>query len=74
VYQTPNGTKYWCPDVSIELKPVVGKIYNSWDDVYQMYESYAEKSGFSIRSSACKKWKGEITHRVSLIIFMSSML
>jgi hypothetical protein len=64
VYQTPNGTRYWCPEVKLEKKPVVGKIYNSWDAVYQMYESYGELSGFGIRSTACKKWKGEITHRV----------
>ncbi|KAD2393198.1 hypothetical protein E3N88_40175 [Mikania micrantha] len=44
--------------------PVVGKIYLSWDEIYKMYETYGEISGFGIRVSGYKKWKGEITHRV----------
>ncbi|KAD3066610.1 hypothetical protein E3N88_34490 [Mikania micrantha] len=64
VYQTPNGSRYWCPDVSSHFKPVVGKIYLTWDEVYKMYETYGEMSGFQIRVAGYKKWKGEITHRV----------
>ncbi|KAC9372037.1 hypothetical protein E3N88_45944 [Mikania micrantha] len=61
---TPNGSRFWCPDVSSQFKPVVGKIYLYWDEVYKMYETYGEMSGFGIRVSGYKKWKGEITHRV----------
>ncbi|KAD4179767.1 hypothetical protein E3N88_28358 [Mikania micrantha] len=64
IYQTPNGTRFWCPDVISDQKPMVGKIYDSWDEVYKMYETYAELSGFGIRISGCKKWKGQITHRI----------
>ncbi|KAD6454226.1 hypothetical protein E3N88_08932 [Mikania micrantha] len=49
VYQTPNGSLYWCPDVSSQFKPVVGKIFLSWDEVYKMHETYGEMSGFGIR-------------------------
>ncbi|KAD2394131.1 hypothetical protein E3N88_41108 [Mikania micrantha] len=65
IYQTPNGTRFWCPDVTSDQKPMVGNIYDSWDQVYKMYETYAEFSGFGIRISGCKKWKGQITHRVT---------
>ncbi|KAD6119112.1 hypothetical protein E3N88_10383 [Mikania micrantha] len=64
VYQTPNGSRYMCPDVSSQFKPVVGKIFLSWDEVYNMYETCGEMSGFQIRVGGYKKWKGEITHRV----------
>ncbi|KAL8218067.1 hypothetical protein R6Q57_021440, partial [Mikania cordata] len=49
VYQTPNGSRYWCPNVSSQFKPVVGKIFLSWDEVYKMYETYGEMAGFQIR-------------------------
>ncbi|KAD5507748.1 hypothetical protein E3N88_15451 [Mikania micrantha] len=49
VYETPNGGCYWCLDVSSQLKPTVGKIYLSWDEVYKMHETYGEMSGFGIR-------------------------
>ncbi|KAD7117282.1 hypothetical protein E3N88_04550 [Mikania micrantha] len=63
VYQTPNGSRYWCPDVSSRFKPEVGKIFLSWDEVYKMYKTYGEMSGFGIHVGGYKKWKGEITHR-----------
>ncbi|KAI3815030.1 hypothetical protein L1987_14682 [Smallanthus sonchifolius] len=68
IYQTPNGTKYWYPEVKAEHKPLVGKIYSSWDEIYMMYETYAEMSGFGIRVSGYKRWKGEITHKVLVCI------
>ncbi|KAD7117304.1 hypothetical protein E3N88_04572 [Mikania micrantha] len=64
VYQTPNGSRYWSPNVSSQFKPIVGNIFLSWDEVYKMYETYGEMSGFQIRVAGYKKWKGEITHRV----------
>ncbi|KAD4888981.1 hypothetical protein E3N88_21054 [Mikania micrantha] len=64
VYQSPNGSRFWCPDVKPDKKPIVGMIYNSWDECYRMYETYEQLSGFGIRISGCKKWKGEITHKV----------
>ncbi|KAD6796031.1 hypothetical protein E3N88_06927 [Mikania micrantha] len=63
VYQTPSGSLYLCPDVSSQFKLVVGKIYLSWVEVYKMYETYGEMSGFGIRVNGYKKWKGEIMHR-----------
>ncbi|KAD6795856.1 hypothetical protein E3N88_06752 [Mikania micrantha] len=55
--------KYLGTDMK-EHKPQVGMVYSTWDEVVSMYEAYSELSGFGVRSGACKKWKGEITHRV----------
>ncbi|KAI3825520.1 hypothetical protein L1987_07010 [Smallanthus sonchifolius] len=29
LFDTPNGTRYWCLHVSTDQKPIVGKIYNT---------------------------------------------
>ncbi|KAI3825568.1 hypothetical protein L1987_07059 [Smallanthus sonchifolius] len=63
VYRSPNGTKYWTHDVCIEDKPVLGMIFDKWEDVVTMYESYAKKAGFSTHLGAMKKLNDVITHR-----------
>ncbi|KAL8200298.1 hypothetical protein R6Q57_011637 [Mikania cordata] len=39
-------------------------VYSTWDEVLSIYEAYGKLSGFGVRSTVYKKWKGEITHRV----------
>ncbi|KAJ0621855.1 putative transcription factor FAR family [Helianthus annuus] len=63
VHHTPNGTRMWCPNVPIVLKPVVGSVYETWKDVFTMYKDYAVYSGFSIRKGQTKRWKGFVTHQ-----------
>ncbi|XP_021974744.2 protein FAR1-RELATED SEQUENCE 5-like [Helianthus annuus] len=58
VHHTPNGTRMWCPNVPIVLKPVVGSVYETWKDVFSMYKDYAVYSGFSIHKGQTKRWKG----------------
>ncbi|XP_076908343.1 protein FAR1-RELATED SEQUENCE 5-like [Bidens hawaiensis] len=67
VYQSPNGTTYWIPHVSLEYKPVPGTFYDKWEDVVTMYEAYAEKAGFETRLGTTKYNKeGILTHRYIL--------
>ncbi|XP_022042174.1 protein FAR1-RELATED SEQUENCE 5-like [Helianthus annuus] len=63
VHHTPNGTRMWCPNVPIVLKPVVGSVYETWNNVFSMYKDYAVYSGFSIRKGQTKRWKGFVTHQ-----------
>ncbi|KAK1406396.1 hypothetical protein QVD17_41693 [Tagetes erecta] len=66
VFLSTNGTTYWKPDVSAENIPVLGMIFDKWDDVVNMYKSYAVQSGFSPRLSTLKVVKGFTTHRYIL--------
>ncbi|KAD4586176.1 hypothetical protein E3N88_23777 [Mikania micrantha] len=63
VFESPNGTRYWKPDVISDEKPTVGMVFQTWDDAYNFYNSYVELSGFSTRIGPSKKWNGDITHR-----------
>ncbi|KAK9061933.1 hypothetical protein SSX86_019117 [Deinandra increscens subsp. villosa] len=64
LYQSPNGSKYWAPQVSPCFKPVVGTLFNDYEEVENMFTAYAEQSGFSARVTAYKKVKDVITHKV----------
>ncbi|GJU02601.1 FAR1-related sequence 5-like protein [Tanacetum coccineum] len=55
---TPNGHKYWFPDVPVEEKPTEGDVFDNFDEAYNMYLEYAEKARFSIRKSTTKRKKG----------------
>ncbi|KAD2805190.1 hypothetical protein E3N88_38567 [Mikania micrantha] len=44
VFESPNGTRYWKPDVISDEKPTVGMVFQTWDDAYNFYNSYAELS------------------------------
>ncbi|GKB29280.1 hypothetical protein Tco_0868681, partial [Tanacetum coccineum] len=63
---TPNGHKYWVPNVHVDEKPKIVTVFNTFDDAYDMYKEYAIKARFSIRKSGLKRKKGEITHRYVL--------
>nr|GFC44883.1 protein FAR1-related sequence 5-like [Tanacetum cinerariifolium] len=63
---TPNGHKYWFPDVPVEEKPTEGDVFDNFDEAYNMYLEYAKKARFSIRKSTTKRKKGEITHKYIL--------
>ncbi|KAJ0764400.1 hypothetical protein HanPI659440_Chr08g0291751 [Helianthus annuus] len=43
VHYTPNGTRMWCPNIPIVLKPVVGCVYETWKDVLSMYKDYDQE-------------------------------
>ncbi|XP_076934432.1 protein FAR1-RELATED SEQUENCE 5-like [Bidens hawaiensis] len=58
VYHTPNGTTYWKPNVPDEFVPVKYMEFETWNDAVNMYNTYADKSGFSIRLSTIKRVKG----------------
>ncbi|GKA89263.1 FAR1-related sequence 5-like protein [Tanacetum coccineum] len=60
---TPNGHKYWVPNVPVDEKPKIDTVFNTFDDAYDMYKEYVVKARFSIRKSGLKRKKGEITHR-----------
>ncbi|KAI3745376.1 hypothetical protein L1987_58487 [Smallanthus sonchifolius] len=66
VFESPDGTRYWTPNVTTADKPAVGMVFANWFDAYNFYFYYAEKSGFSIRICPMKKWNGTITHRYLL--------
>ncbi|KAI3797951.1 hypothetical protein L1987_33216 [Smallanthus sonchifolius] len=66
VFESPDGSRYWTPNVTTADKPAVGMVFDNWFDAYNFYNSYAEKSGFSTRIGPMKKWNGTITHRYLL--------
>ncbi|XP_071726848.1 protein FAR1-RELATED SEQUENCE 5-like [Rutidosis leptorrhynchoides] len=51
---TPNGTRYYVPNVPVECKPVEGSLWNSIDEALAMYENYAKIAGFTVRKSTTK--------------------
>ncbi|XP_021986942.1 protein FAR1-RELATED SEQUENCE 5-like [Helianthus annuus] len=63
VYIITDGTKFWKPLVSPEYTPTIGMVFDTWSDVENMYKSYAERSGFSVRLGAMKKNGTVVTHR-----------
>nr|GEY06335.1 hypothetical protein [Tanacetum cinerariifolium] len=63
---TPNGHKYWFPDVPVEEKLTEGDVFDNFDEAYHMYLEYAGKARFLIRKSTTKRKKGEITHKYIL--------
>ncbi|XP_021975879.1 uncharacterized protein LOC110871425 [Helianthus annuus] len=54
VYSSPDGTKFWTPDVDIQYMPSIGSVFQHWDDAIMMYKQYASKAGFSVRISTLK--------------------
>ncbi|XP_035837194.1 protein FAR1-RELATED SEQUENCE 5-like [Helianthus annuus] len=56
-YHSPNGTRYWTPNVLEAYRPVLGTVFAKEEDAISMYQSYAEKAGFDIRLSTTKKSK-----------------
>ncbi|KAK9049193.1 hypothetical protein SSX86_031840 [Deinandra increscens subsp. villosa] len=66
VYSSPDGTIFWKPDVDPTFVPVLYSVYDTWEAVTDMYESYAAKAGFSTRLGT-HRHSGEVTkHRYIL--------
>ncbi|KAK9065017.1 hypothetical protein SSX86_016400 [Deinandra increscens subsp. villosa] len=66
VYSSPDGTIFWKPDVDPTFVPVLYSVYDSWEAVSDMYETYAAKAGFSTRLGT-HKHSGDVTkHRYIL--------
>ncbi|XP_076896789.1 protein FAR1-RELATED SEQUENCE 5-like [Bidens hawaiensis] len=66
VYELPNGQRSWIPFVLPEFKPYVGAKFRTLDEVFVMYEEYAEKAGFCTRLGTTKKRNDIITTRYIL--------
>ncbi|XP_022032688.1 protein FAR1-RELATED SEQUENCE 5-like [Helianthus annuus] len=60
---SPNGTKYWVPNVVPGCKPALFAEFDTWEDVVRMYQEYAENAGFDTRLSTIRRYNGQITHR-----------
>ncbi|XP_035838712.1 uncharacterized protein LOC118486397 [Helianthus annuus] len=52
VFDTPQGTRYWIPNVADKFIPVCGKSYPTFADVLSMYELYAFEAGFFCKKRA----------------------
>ncbi|GJY81705.1 FAR1-related sequence 5-like protein [Tanacetum coccineum] len=53
---TPNGRKYWIPDVPLEEKPTEGDVFDNFDEAYNMYLEYSQKARFkAIHGTNCYK-------------------
>nr|GEY91327.1 protein FAR1-related sequence 5-like [Tanacetum cinerariifolium] len=63
---TPNGLKYWFPDVPVEEKPTEGDVFDNFDEAYNMYLEYSQKARFPIRKFTTKRKNGNITHKYIL--------
>ncbi|XP_022004118.1 protein FAR1-RELATED SEQUENCE 5-like [Helianthus annuus] len=63
VFDTPQGTRYWIPNVADKFIPVCGKSYPTFDAVVSMYELYAFEAGFSVKKGQTKVWNGIPTHK-----------
>ncbi|KAK9059047.1 hypothetical protein SSX86_021666 [Deinandra increscens subsp. villosa] len=56
-YDSPNGTRYWIPSVPSDYKPKLNSRFDTWENAYAFYESYAEIAGFSTKLGQSKKNK-----------------
>ncbi|KAJ0884939.1 putative transcription factor FAR family [Helianthus annuus] len=63
VFDTPQGTRYWIPNVADKFIPVCGKSYPTFADVLSMYELYAFEAGFSVKKGQTKVWNRIPTHK-----------
>ncbi|KAK9069835.1 hypothetical protein SSX86_010231 [Deinandra increscens subsp. villosa] len=63
VFISPSGSKIWIPSVPVEIKPVIGTVFYSWEQVMYFYGRYAKIAGFSVRVGQSKKWKGVVTNK-----------
>ncbi|KAM0025970.1 hypothetical protein Hdeb2414_s0020g00552521 [Helianthus debilis subsp. tardiflorus] len=62
VFDTPQGTRYWIPNVADKFIPVCGKSYPTFADVLSMYELYAFEAGFSVKKKGKLKSGMEFLH------------
>lgn len=51
IFYSPQGSKYWIPNVNIQLIPRVGSFFSSFQEAISMYEWYADQGGFDVRLS-----------------------
>nr|GEZ79471.1 protein FAR1-related sequence 5-like [Tanacetum cinerariifolium] len=55
---TPNGHKYWIPDLLVEEKPTKGDVFDNFDEAYNMYLQYSQKARFPIGKYTNKRKNG----------------
>ncbi|XP_022014087.1 protein FAR1-RELATED SEQUENCE 5-like [Helianthus annuus] len=63
VTQTPEGTKFWTPFVDKEFLPVLGKSYETFEEVVAMYKVYGYEAGFNVKKAQTKVRNGCPTHK-----------
>ncbi|KAI7734502.1 hypothetical protein M8C21_026199, partial [Ambrosia artemisiifolia] len=54
VFETPNGTRMWTPNVDLKYTPIVGRSVDNWEDAFTLYSVYVEQAGFSVRRGQSK--------------------
>lgn len=52
---TPGGSLYWVPKVSLSVLPVLGTEFDSLDACESMYRKYASEAGLGVRISSQKR-------------------
>lgn len=62
-FDSPNGSRYWIPNVLTVYKPALDMVFAKEEDAVSMYQSYAEKAGFDIRLSTTRKVNGSVILR-----------
>lgn len=55
---TPEGTKYWTPECSDDIKPYVGQQFADFKAAGHFYDKYAATSGFDTRRGTSKNNRG----------------
>ncbi|XP_022006846.1 uncharacterized protein LOC110905326 [Helianthus annuus] len=63
VTQTPEGTKFWTPIVDMEFLPVLGKSYETFEEVVAMYKVYGYEAGFNVKQAQTKVCNGCPAHK-----------
>ncbi|XP_035842178.1 protein FAR1-RELATED SEQUENCE 5-like [Helianthus annuus] len=63
VTQTPQRTKYWTPIIDKEFHPVLGKSYDTFEELIAMYKAYGYQVGFDVKKAQTKVWNGYATHK-----------
>jgi len=52
-----NKSEEWIPNCDAELKPVIGKVFDTLKEGDDFYKNYAHVAGFSVRNSTETKDK-----------------
>lgn len=59
-FETPGGTTLWVPEVTEDVKPYVGQLFEDLQDAYVYYLRYAFVGRFGVRSSTQKRLKSKL--------------
>nr|GEW17473.1 copia protein [Tanacetum cinerariifolium] len=68
-FDTPSGTVYYIPKVSIDVLLVKGTIYDSVDDCIVAYMKCAAEAGFLVRKSCQKRLRSRVVKCKARVVF-----